>query len=741
MPYSSSDWTSWPSEAAWIDALPNRTQSAQTINASTGSGLDAVKQHLANGNLAVTRFDVYGTWYYNYPTDSTGIDSGVYYSHDGDPLGGHAVTLVGYDDGKSYVDHRDGLTHYGAFLIANSWGNSWGVQNSTASGDEGFFWVAYGMFLESTFGPSVYYNDDREDYRSSLYAVVGVNHPERWDVILQGAVVGSPTWQSYYPIAYDGGSALAVTDADRIAIDLTDGIASIPTDQPTSVYARLFVYPPSSFDATITSADFYEDFDGDGVYSVDASSDPTVTITKNTWGYAYAVIHDFSVTALAPSPTTVSSGGAASLSATYSDSDGHGVAWLWDDGGAGGSFAPSASVQSPTYTAPANTTDSSIIVTLTVSAVCDGAVPLNDSDSTALTVQPVVHVVTVTASAPSPDTVASGGSADLSATYADSRSGHSAASWLWDDGGAGGSFAPSASVQSPTYAAPANTTDSNIIVTLTVGATCDGSPAETDSDSTILTVEPVAHTLATYASVDPDTVGSGGTASLTANCTDSRGHGAASWAWDDSGAGGSFAPSAGVQNIGYTAPVNDGDTILPITLTVMATCDGPAALATSDSVDLSVTPAAVAPPSVLLEVHPDERAQGPGGAPRLGTAPWQPSGLGPGAWYEWKVYQFDGSENLWIQVSAQCFSRYQNAVGDTDRLEMRIDGQTPDDVWGIMSGVSGLYQWKGDTDSGKRLTLEFQPIGLSSGAHTLLFRANETPILWWVKVYDLSAPE
>ncbi|NIR02553.1 MAG: hypothetical protein GTN78_20530, partial [Gemmatimonadales bacterium] len=60
-PYST-DYTSWPTEAGWVDALPNRTQTAHSINGSTGPGLDAIKQHLANGNLAVTRFDVYSNF-------------------------------------------------------------------------------------------------------------------------------------------------------------------------------------------------------------------------------------------------------------------------------------------------------------------------------------------------------------------------------------------------------------------------------------------------------------------------------------------------------------------------------------------------------------------------------------------------------------------------------------------------------------------------------------------------------
>ncbi len=80
----------------------------------------------------------------------------------------------------------------------------------------------------------------------------------------------------------------------------------------------------------------------------------------------------------------------------------------------------------------------------------------------------------------------------------------------------------------------------------------------------------------------------------------------------------------------------------------------------------------------------------------------------------------------------------QNAVGDSDKLQMKIDGTIPNDVWGIMTGVPGLFQWKGDNESGNRYTLEFMPLSLQAGKHTLSFFADETPIIWWVKVCDLE---
>jgi hypothetical protein len=144
---------------------------------------------------------------------------------------------------------------------------------------------------------------------------------------------------------------------------------------------------------------------------------------------------------------------------------------------------------------------------------------------------------------------------------------------------------------------------------------------------------------------------------------------------------------------------------------------------------------------ILLEVHPNERAFGPGGGPKIGTAPWSPSGLGPGAWYQWKKYIFGGGDDLWIDVCAQCFNWAQNAVGQADNLQLSIDGVIPNDVWGIQSGPLGAWQWRGNTDNGNRLTLRFNVSGLQAGQHTLKIMADETPIIWWIKVWEMGYPE
>jgi len=97
------------------------------------------------------------------------------------------------------------------------------------------------------------------------------------------------------------------------------------------------------------------------------------------------------------------------------------------------------------------------------------------------------HSLAVVASA-TPATVTAGGSVALTATASDNQ-GHSLLTWSWSDGGAGGSFSPSASVQNPTYLAPDSTGGADLLVTLTVAATC---PVATSRDSAVVTVTPPA---------------------------------------------------------------------------------------------------------------------------------------------------------------------------------------------------------------------------------------------------------
>jgi len=289
MPYSGSDCTSWPSDEAWKNALHNRTLGLHAIDGSTSEGVDAVKQHLANGDLAV----VGCAWYENmdlYPCmiGCAGISNEVYYAPDGKMVDGHAATLVGYDDYKYYEDEYGQFQH-GAFLLANSYSSDWGVSNTAGGDSRGFFWVAYSAFTNSAFARKAYYCDDRPHYQPKLYALVGINHPRRGDVELRGGISG---WFSYEPVGIRGG-APPVTDAQPIAIDLSDGLpASTPPDTVLTVSAQLHVKEGSSANGSITSAAFYEDLDSDGIFTEILSPNPPVTVLPNSWGYARAYLPD-----------------------------------------------------------------------------------------------------------------------------------------------------------------------------------------------------------------------------------------------------------------------------------------------------------------------------------------------------------------------------------------------------------------------------------------------------------------
>ncbi len=288
-PYSSSDYSSWPTEETWIQALKNRTKDSYRIVASTDADIVAIKTHLANGNIAVTQAPVYTNWYRWYDNQGRGIQNGVLFSHSGESLVGyHAITIVGYDDTRTY--NTGSQTKQGAFLIANSWGTYWGTYNSTGAGSRGFMWVAYDYF--KLYFRYAFYNQDREDYRPALYAVTGLNHSQR-ERVAYSAGIGdpdSPDWTSQQALDQttmkpSGGRSYSISDSQRVAIDLTDGVPALGNGHSIDLFIKCSLLSGSS-GGTISSADFFHDLDGDGTYTQVSSEDPTLTFTSSNSGIA-----------------------------------------------------------------------------------------------------------------------------------------------------------------------------------------------------------------------------------------------------------------------------------------------------------------------------------------------------------------------------------------------------------------------------------------------------------------------
>ncbi|KAI9201978.1 uncharacterized protein BJ171DRAFT_629311 [Polychytrium aggregatum] len=86
--------------------------------ASFGS-VDEMKNHIMSHGAIFTAFTIYSDF------DNCCTNNQVYMQQDSKALGGHAVSVVGWDDNK------------GAWLCKNSWTTSWGT--------DGFFWIGYGQ--------------------------------------------------------------------------------------------------------------------------------------------------------------------------------------------------------------------------------------------------------------------------------------------------------------------------------------------------------------------------------------------------------------------------------------------------------------------------------------------------------------------------------------------------------------------------------------------------------------------
>lgn len=99
--------------------------------------LKRIKTNIAAGIPAMFGFSVYSSSEYQaasnggkFPFPSTGDFV----------VGGHAVVTAGYDDEMEILNTDTGVTTKGAFLIRNSWGESWG--------EMGYGWLPYDYVIQ-----------------------------------------------------------------------------------------------------------------------------------------------------------------------------------------------------------------------------------------------------------------------------------------------------------------------------------------------------------------------------------------------------------------------------------------------------------------------------------------------------------------------------------------------------------------------------------------------------------------
>lgn len=229
MPYDGVDYTSWPTENAWRNALPYRAEYCAYFPVDSEAGLVSLKQHLATGDLAIIyiidteNFDAYNGG------SGWGFDNGVIFDDRGTSRGNHAVTVVGYDDNKSYNDGTG--VRYGAFKLVNSWGTDWG------SG--GYFYLSYNYVKSKLAWNNAVCMVDKTAYAPVITATFGINRSERGQLDLTVGIgsTSSPLWTKKF---FDNlGGNVAIDDSKRIVVDITDGWSSIVYNTPWTYFLQI----------------------------------------------------------------------------------------------------------------------------------------------------------------------------------------------------------------------------------------------------------------------------------------------------------------------------------------------------------------------------------------------------------------------------------------------------------------------------------------------------------------------
>jgi C1A family cysteine protease len=116
-PYTTNDGACNKKASNWKDRVIKATK-------GTARGVSGIKSAIYQYGPVVTAFDVYEDFDY--------YSEGIYEHVSGNRRGGHAVTIVGWDDDPGY------------WICKNSWGDGWGEKNPYSDNNEkGYFRIIY----------------------------------------------------------------------------------------------------------------------------------------------------------------------------------------------------------------------------------------------------------------------------------------------------------------------------------------------------------------------------------------------------------------------------------------------------------------------------------------------------------------------------------------------------------------------------------------------------------------------
>ena len=222
-PYNDTSCTIWPSESVYRHAINYRSDSAYYIQTNYTTGIDQVKQLLADGNIAVLGIYVYNNLenINNYKNTYCLADA------KGSILGGHALTFVGYDDNMATADGT------GAFKMINQWGTEWG--------DSGYCWMSYQAVMSKLSQGYAYYLSDRGQYSPTIIASTQITHPNT-NLLNLGFGIGLNSAPKFsiqffnFTMNTQQGLPARPFPNNKIDFDLSDGLSYINTTQSNNVF-------------------------------------------------------------------------------------------------------------------------------------------------------------------------------------------------------------------------------------------------------------------------------------------------------------------------------------------------------------------------------------------------------------------------------------------------------------------------------------------------------------------------
>jgi hypothetical protein len=306
-PYNQYNCTLWPTESAYSHAIRFRADAGFWIGTRDTTGQDMIKQRLVNGYTSCLGISVWG----NFDRIDSFHDTYCSCQRRGSNRGGHAVTIVGYDDTMTTADGP------GAFKLVNSWGTGWDSLH-------GYFWMSY-VALTDTLLCSGYafYVTNRVGYQPTLLGRVKITHParDRIGIRLGMGPTQHPVWSQDFR-QFRWANVDQPFPAHNMVFDMSGGERFFRAGLADTFFARAIDDTADSKTGTI---DFFSCQDLLTSLLV-VSPDPPDTIPDaHVPAYSRAVLG-------AAGPATCLS---------YDDGTvGGGWAWLAADYGFGGVFAP-----------------------------------------------------------------------------------------------------------------------------------------------------------------------------------------------------------------------------------------------------------------------------------------------------------------------------------------------------------------------------------------------------------------